>query len=93
MKWVALALAVALGLLQYCLWVGDGSLSQVAALKRDIETQQLENAHLLARNEALAAEIAALRSGASVEDRARRDMGLIRADESFVLIVENNGQR
>lgn len=90
MKWLVLAMVCLLGFLQYRLWVGEGSLAQVAMLKRDIETQQLENAHLRARNEALAAEVTMLKSGASIEDRARRDMGLIRADESFVLIVENN---
>jgi cell division protein FtsB len=88
MKWVVLLLFVLLGFLQYRLWVGEGSLAQIAELKRDIQQQQLENAHLHARNQALASEIDALKSGSSVEDRARRDMGMIRKDETFVLIVD-----
>lgn len=88
MKWVVLVLVLLLGFLQYRLWVGEGSLAQIAELKRDIQKQQLENAHLRARNQALAAEIDALKSGASIEDRARRDMGMIRKDETFVLIVD-----
>jgi len=88
MKWVVLLLVVLLGFLQYRLWVGEGSLAQISELKRDIQQQQLENAHLRARNQALASEIDALKSGSSVEDRARRDMGMIRKDETFVLIVD-----
>ncbi|MBK8288567.1 MAG: cell division protein FtsB [Pseudomonadales bacterium] len=88
MKWVVLLLIVLLGFLQYRLWVGEGSLAQIAELKHDIQKQQLENAHLRARNQALAAEIEALKNGSSIEDRARRDMGMIRKDETFVLIVD-----
>lgn len=88
MKWVVLILVLLLGFLQYRLWVGEGSLAQIAGLKHDIQEQQLENAHLRARNQALAAEIEALKNGSSIEDRARRDMGMIRKDETFVLIVD-----
>lgn len=89
MKWLVLVLLLLLGFLQYRLWVGEGSLAQIANLKREIEKQQLDNAHLRARNQALASEIEALKNGTSVEDRARRDMGMIRKDETFVLIVED----
>ena len=88
MKWLVLVLILLLGFLQYRLWVGEGSLAQIAELNRDIQKQQLENAHLRARNQALVSEIEALRSGSSIEDRARRDMGMIRKDETFVLIVD-----
>ena len=88
MKWLVLVLILLLGFLQYRLWVGEGSLAQIAELNRDIQKQQLENAHLRARNQALVAEIEALKSGSSIEDRARRDMGMIRKDETFVLIVD-----
>lgn len=88
MKWLVLVLILLLGFLQYRLWVGEGSLAQIAELNRDIQKQQLENAHLRARNQALVSEIEALKSGSSIEDRARRDMGMIRKDETFVLIVD-----
>lgn len=98
MKWLVLVLVLLLGLLQYRLWVGEGSLAQVAELKREIQKQHLENAHLRSRNQALEAEIEALKSGTVIEDRARRDMGMIRKDETFVLIVDEqekaaHGQR
>jgi cell division protein FtsB len=92
MKWLVLVLVVLLGFLQYRLWVGEGSLAQMAELKRAIENQQLESAHLRARNQALAAEIEALKNGSSIEDRARRDMGMIRKDETFVLIVDDQNK-
>ena len=90
MKWLLLGLLLLLGFLQYRLWVGEGSLAQVAELKREIERQQLDNAHLRARNQAMAAEIDALKKGSTIEDRARRDMGMIRKDETFVLIVDES---
>lgn len=77
-----------LGFLQYRLWVGEGSLAQMAELKHEIEKQRLENAHLKSRNQALSSEIDALKTGSSIEDRARRDMGMIRKDETFVLIID-----
>jgi cell division protein FtsB len=88
MKWLVLVLVLLLGSLQYRLWVGEGSLAQMAELKHDIQKQQLENAHLRARNQSLVAEIEALKNGSSIEDRARRDMGMIRKDETFILIVD-----
>jgi cell division protein FtsB len=88
MKWLVLVLVLLLGFLQYRLWVGEGSLAQMAELKHDIQKQQLENAHLRARNQSLVAEIEALKNGSSIEDRARRDMGMIRKDETFILIVD-----
>ena len=36
----------------------------------------------------MGAEIEALKNGSSIEDRARRDMGMIRKDETFILIVD-----
>jgi cell division protein FtsB len=88
MKWLVLILLLLLAFLQYRLWVGEGSLAQIALMKHAIEKQERDNAHLRARNQALASDIEALKSGESVEDRARRDMGMIRNDESFVLIVD-----
>lgn len=88
MKWLVLVLAILLGWLQYRLWIGEGSMAQIQELKREIEKQQLENAHLRSRNQVLASEIELLKTGKSIEDRARRDMGMIYKDETFILIVE-----
>lgn len=90
---MVLALLLLLGFLQYRLWVGEGSLAQMAELKHEIDKQLLENAHLRARNQALASEIEALKTGSSIEDRARRDMGMIRKDETFVLIIDDQNTK
>jgi len=48
-----------------------------------------ENAELSARNERLYAEVRNLRGEkGAVEERARMNLGLIRNDETFFLVVE-----
>ncbi len=61
----------------------------MAALRHEIAKQQMDNALLRSRNQSLAAEIEALKNGTSIEDRARRDMGMIHKDETFVLIIDD----
>jgi cell division protein FtsB len=76
-------------LLQVRLWVGEGSYAQVWGLSETIDEQRRENARLAARNERLFAEVRNLGSGqGAVEERARKDLGLIRDDETFFLVVE-----
>ncbi|WP_328185603.1 cell division protein FtsB [Marinobacter sp. OP 3.4] len=76
-------------LLQVRLWVGEGSYAQVWGLSETIAEQRQENARLAARNERLYAEVRNLGSGqGAVEERARKDLGLIRNDETFFLVVE-----
>lgn len=75
--------------LQYRLWVGDGSWEEIVSLRRDITEQKVQNAELRARNEKLYREVQSLRNDLdSVEERARSELGLIREDETFYLIVE-----
>ena len=51
--------------------------------------QQAENARLEQRNQALAADVAELKSGeAAVEDRARAELGMIKPGETFYRVVE-----
>lgn len=82
-------LLAVLASLQYRLWVGDGSLAEVWRLKRDIETQQGKNAKLRERNTQLHAEVLDLKQGLeAVEERARRELGMIRKDEVFYQVVD-----
>lgn len=84
-----LLLAAAVAGLQYRLWFGDGSVSEVLDLRAAIEAQREENQRLYARNRALEAEVVDLKTGLeSIEHRARRDLGMTRADETFYQIVE-----
>lgn len=76
-------------LLQVRLWVGEGSFAQVWNLEDAIAEQRAENAELEARNERLYAEVRNLRGQqGALEERARMNLGLIREDETFFLVVE-----
>ncbi len=83
------ALAAVLLVLQYQLWFGHGSARDVWRLKQAVAAQRSENAALQQRNRALEAEVRDLKSGlAAVEERARRELGMIRAGEIFYQVVE-----
>jgi cell division protein FtsB len=89
MRVLILTLALLVAWLQYRLWVGEGSLAEVHALKADIVRQTAELAKLRARNQALAAEVADLKSGnEALEERARMDLGMIKQGEVFLQVIE-----
>jgi len=82
-------LVILLLLLQYRLWVGEGSLAEVNNLKHEIVTQQQELEQLRLRNRALTAEVQDLKQGLSaIEERARSELGMIRKGETFYQIIE-----
>lgn len=88
MRWLALLLLAALLGLQWSLWFGQSGWPYVHELRDAKRLQQIENERLRNRNRALEAEVEDLRSGSeAVEERARRDMGMIREDEVFFLPV------
>ncbi len=89
MRKVIGALIVLLLLLQYRLWVGEGSLAEVNNLKQEIATQQQNLNQLRQRNRALTAEVQDLKQGLSaIEGRARSELGMIRKGETFYQIIE-----
>ena len=90
MKLLWTTMVVVILVLQVRLWVGEGSFAQVWALEKSIAEQREENAELATRNERLYAEVRNLRNEqGAVEERARMNLGLIRDDETFFLVVEN----
>ncbi|TVP80568.1 MAG: cell division protein FtsB [Thioalkalivibrio sp.] len=92
MRWLTVILLAALLGLQWSLWFGEGSWRYVQELREVQRLQEIENETLLIRNRALEAEVEDLRSGSeAVEERARRDMGMIREDEVFFLPVDPPG--
>lgn len=91
MKWLSATLLLLLLGLQYRLWVGEGSYAEVVQLKERIAVQRTENAKLKARNEVLRREVQALRSGTLlIEERARSELGMIKAGETFYLVVDED---
>lgn len=76
-------------LLQYDLWVGEGSLPALWQLEASVEKQRAENQQLRERNAALAAEVADLKGGlAAIEERARHELGMVKQGETFIQIVD-----
>jgi cell division protein FtsB len=81
-------LLLALLALQYRLWVSGSGLREVWRLEQAIAAQQRENDALETRNRALAAEVRDLKEGqAALEERARTDLGMIGANETFYQVV------
>jgi len=88
MRLLLLCLALLTLLIQYPLWWGKGGWLHVWALQDKIAVQQSTNHALAARNAALEAEVQDLKSGTeAIEERARTEMGMIRAGEVFVQIL------
>lgn len=74
--------------LQYRLWIGNGSYSEVWMLQDKVEQQTAKNKLLEDRNNLLNEEVLDLKSGyAAIEERARFNMGMIKEDESFYMVV------
>lgn len=85
---IALLLTLVL-VLQYRLWVGQGSLAEVHALQQEISAQKDENERLQARNQELQAEVADLQNGReALEERARSELGMIKPGEVFIQVIE-----
>ncbi len=86
-----MALLVAL---QYQLWVAPDGLRQWVRLSRMVSSQREQNMALAARNEVLAAEVRDLKQGLeAVEERARRDLGMVGAGETFYQFVHEPAER
>ena len=89
MKWIIALLAVLLLMLQYRLWLGDGSIPEVLHLENEKEAVAEERAQLDERNAALDAEVQDLKGGlGAIEERARSELGMIGKDETFYQFVQ-----
>ena len=84
MKYVITIVLVLFLLVQYRIWVGKDSLADVWQLQQAVQAQREENQLLLIRNARLAAEVRDLKKGlAAVETRARKELGMVREDETL----------
>ncbi len=88
MRLLVIILTGLLLVLQFRLWIGDGSLSDVWQISQSVTAQQSENETLQARNAALEAEVNDLKKGtAAIEERARSELGMIKEGETFFQII------
>jgi cell division protein FtsB len=70
------------------LWFGRGSIPDVARLSKQLEEQKQLNAQALQANERLEAEIHDLKEGLEiVEEKARSELGMVKANEIYVQIA------
>ncbi len=85
LTWV---LVIAVALLQYPLWLGEGGWLRVREGAQKIDVQLALNQRLESRNASLLAELNDLKQGRdAIEERARNDLGMVAPDEWFVRIV------
>jgi cell division protein FtsB len=87
-KWLAIALGVVIAILQYRLWLSDSGVRELTRLHEAVMQQQAQNTALVERNKQLAAEVRDLKTGmAALEERARSELGLIAANETYYQVV------
>ena len=85
---VPVILALLLGMLQYQIWTGRGSVQQVSNMRQALEKQQASNAQLEAEVARLQSEINDLKDGfETVEEKARYELGMVKPNEIFVQIA------
>ncbi|QFU75526.1 cell division protein FtsB [Halioglobus maricola] len=84
MRWLFGILLVLLVVLQYRLWIAEGSLAEQQRLKRQVDDFTRENSALRDRNAVLEREVLELQTGNDgVEQRAREQLNLVRDGETF----------
>ncbi len=89
LRWTVLVLLALVVALQLRLWTGTSGMPGVERLEQRIARQRAENLALRKRNDALAADVADLKSGReAVEDRARQELGMTRPGEVFYQVIE-----
>ena len=91
---IVIGLTVLLILIQYPLWLGKGSWLRVWDLSRQLDSALVKEQELRERNAKLASEVQDLKEGTgALEERARYELGLIKGNETFVQILENDNKK
>jgi cell division protein FtsB len=86
---VAAVLIGLLAVVQAQLWLGRGSVGDVAQMQRKLDEQKANNAIAQQANERLSAEVRDLREGLeTVEEKARGELGMVKPNEIYVQIVK-----
>ena len=94
LRLLAVLLLIMFLVLQYRLWVGQGSLAEVNHLEHQVRQQQAQIAKMQERNALLRVEVESLKTGLdAVEARAREDLGMIKKGEIFYQVVPAEGKR
>ena len=76
-------------MLQAQLWLGRGSVGDVAQMRQKLDEQKSRNAVAAQANAQLAAEVRDLHEGLEmVEEKARGELGMVKPNEILVQIVK-----
>ena len=90
MRYIAIILGLLFFVLQFELWIGEGSLETVWQLQKGITEQKKENEKISHRNESLLAEVNDLKKGdTAIEERARNELGMIKKGETYIQVVDD----
>jgi cell division protein FtsB len=90
MKLIVPILLTLLVVVQMQLWTGSGGIPEATRLHAALDAQLGENQRLRERNQGLAAQVEDLKSGSdAIEELARGELGMIRADETFHQIIDS----
>ena len=82
LTWILLGLLL---VLQSQLWIGRGSVPDVVRQQQLLAQQRQENQQAQVANQRLMAELRDLREGKEmIEERARREVGMVKSNEIFV---------
>ncbi len=88
MRWLCAILGLTLLWLQGYLWLSDSGHRNTRDIRQSSEIVRVDNERLRLRNAALAAEVKNLKTSfEATEERARTDLGMIGARETFYQVV------
>ena len=89
MKFLTFIFITLMLVLQYPLWFGKGGWLNVISLQKQIDQQLKVNEAIKSENDILLAVVQDLKNGTDViEGKARFDLGLIKKNETFFLIID-----
>jgi cell division protein FtsB len=89
MKFLTFIFVTLILALQYPLWLGKGGWLNVILLQKQIDQQLKVNELIKSENDILLAVVQDLKNGTDViEGKARFDLGLIKKNETFFLIID-----
>ena len=89
MKFLTFIFVALILVLQYPLWLGKGGWLNVISLQKQINQQLKVNELIKSENDILLAVVQDLKNGTDViEGKARFDLGLIKKNETFFLIID-----
>ncbi len=91
MRFLTIIFTLLIMLLQYPLWFGKGGWLNIISLQKQIDQQVKVNEKIKSENDVLMAVVQDLKHGSDViEAKARYDLGLIKKNEIFFLVISNN---